>query len=93
MWTSRLMWVVWPAFLSACVLELVVFSLVDPLELQRSGQAPGWSRQLVYTAAFFIFWGGGLLSAVLSTLLGAAAPKLTDCSVIQAERPDGCPQR
>jgi hypothetical protein len=78
MWTSKLMWIVWPAFLSACVLELVVFSLVDPLELQRSGLPLGWSRQLVYTAAFFIFWGAGLLSGALTTLLGTAASPIAD---------------
>jgi len=58
MWSQKLMWVAWPAFLSACVLELLVFALVDPLELQWSGQSLGWSRQGVYTAAFFLFWLG-----------------------------------
>lgn len=28
--TQKLMWIVWPAFLAACVLELVVFAFVDP---------------------------------------------------------------
>ena len=77
MWTSRLMWIVWPAFLSACVLELVVFSIVDPMELQRSGHPLEWSRQLVYSVTFFIFWAGGLLSGALTTLLGTNAPEIT----------------
>ena len=42
MWTQRLMWIAWPAFLSACVLELVVFAAVDPNDLQWVGQPLGW---------------------------------------------------
>jgi len=34
MWTQRLMVVAWPAFMAACLLELVVFAFADPLELR-----------------------------------------------------------
>ena len=68
-WASRLMPVVWPAFLCACALELLVFSLVDPLEMHLAGAATGWSRQSVYTGAFFVFWvictGSNALTALL----------------------------
>ena len=30
MWTQRLMWIAWPAFLMAGVLEMLVFAMVDP---------------------------------------------------------------
>ena len=30
MWTQRLMWIAWPAFLMAGVLEVLVFAFVDP---------------------------------------------------------------
>ena len=93
MWTSKLMWIVWPAFLAACALELVVFALVDPLHLQWSGQELGWSRQSVYTLAFFVFWCVGAVSGALTTLLRIPGPKLTDCSTPPGRRPDGCPQR
>ena len=56
MGAHKLMGIAWPAFLAACVLELVVFALVDPTALEWSGHALAWSRQAVYTAAFFIFW-------------------------------------
>ena len=92
MWSQKLMWVAWPAFLSACILELLVFALVDPLELQWSGQALGWSRQGVYTAAFFAFWTVGLVSGLLSGLLRTAPPRLGDCPFPAAQRPEGCPQ-
>jgi hypothetical protein len=57
MWNEKLMRVMWPAFLSACVLELLVFGAVDPAQLHWFDHPFGWSRQGVYTVAFFVFWG------------------------------------
>jgi len=34
MWKQRLMWIAWPAFLMAGVMEMVVFAFVDPEALQ-----------------------------------------------------------
>ncbi len=70
------MWmtVVWPAFLAACVLEAVVFALVDPHELSLAGGPLGWSRQAVYTAAFFLFWIVGAASSLLSLVLARNGP-------------------
>jgi hypothetical protein len=70
----RMMWIGWPAFLAACVLELLVFALVDPLELQWAGQQLGWSRQAVYTAGFFSFWFVCMGACALSGTLRTAAP-------------------
>lgn len=64
-----LMRVAWPAFLAACLLEALVFALVDPLELHWSGTALGWSRGGVYTAAFFAFWSISCLCGALTVLL------------------------
>jgi hypothetical protein len=68
--------IAWPAFLAACGLELVVFAMVDPLELEWSGHALGWSRQGAYTAAFFTFWLISAAACWLTALLGRAAPDL-----------------
>lgn len=65
----KLMWIAWPSFLAACVLLVVVFALVDPLELQWAGRS-AWSRQAVYAGAFFLFWACTLLSSALTALLG-----------------------
>jgi hypothetical protein len=62
----KLMSIAWPAFLGACLLELLVFGLVDPQDVQPAG----WSRQAVYTAAFFAFWGICMASSALTALLG-----------------------
>lgn len=61
--------VVWPAFLLACVVELLVFALVDPGELRWGGEALGLSRQAVYTLSFFVFWALAMGSSALTALL------------------------
>ena len=63
------MWIAWPAFLAACALELLVFAFVDPLDLHWAGHALGWSRQAVYTAAFFAFWAVSTMACFFTTLL------------------------
>src|ERR1700759_3891281 len=47
----------WPAFLMACVLELVVFALVDPDDIRWMGQSLALARTSVDSLAFFVFWG------------------------------------
>lgn len=66
---KTLMVVAWPAFLASCILEALVFALVDPLELSWGHGPLGWSRQAVYTLAFFVFWGVVALAAVLALIL------------------------
>jgi len=65
-----LMRIGWPAFLAACALELLVFAMVDPGELQWPGQAQVVSRQAVYTAAFFAFWLIAAGACAITVLLG-----------------------
>ena len=59
---ERLMWVAWPAFLVAAVLEMLVFAVLDPESLSLFGERLAWSRYSVYTITFFIFWGMTMLS-------------------------------
>lgn len=66
---NRLFWIAWPAFLAACVLELMVFAFVDPGELHWAGDALHWSRQAVYTVAFFVFWAVSAGACALTALL------------------------
>jgi len=64
------MGIAWPAFLLAAVLEMLVFAMVDPSDLHRFGGQPlEWSRQAVYTVAFFVFWGVTAVSSALTVLL------------------------
>jgi hypothetical protein len=64
MLANRLLRIIWPAFLAACILELMVFAFVDPMD-----SALGWSRQAVYTIAFFTFWVVSAGACFLATLL------------------------
>lgn len=68
-WSQRWMWIVWPAFLVAAVLEMVVFALVDPSSLNWFGQPVTLSREAVYTLSFFVFWGMTMASSALTSLL------------------------
>lgn len=93
MWTQKLMWIVWPAFLAACVLELFVFAMVDPDELQWLGQPLALSRQAVYTVSFFVFWVISAGSNGLTLLLKKTPAELNICPFTPEERPRDCPQR
>ena len=66
---SRWMVLGWPAFLAACLLELVVFALVDPHDLQWAGRPLDWSRLGVYSAGFFLFWAVSAVGCWLTAVL------------------------
>ncbi len=54
---TSLLRVLWPAFFAAGVLEMLVFAFVDPSDLHLlGGERLDWSRQAIYTLAFFLFW-------------------------------------
>lgn len=78
----RALTILWPAFVMAGVLEMLVFAVVDPAELRWFGSEPiGWPAAAVYTITFLIFWGvisvSGALTALLSTEpAGAGEPGL-----------------
>ena len=46
----------WPTFLAACLLEFLVFAIVDPAELHWPGHLGTPSNRAIYTVAFFAFW-------------------------------------
>ena len=69
MLNRRLMWIAWPAFLLAGVIEKLVFAMVDPQSLHWFGQPLALSREAVYTLAFFVFWILTMASSALTTLL------------------------
>lgn len=88
---ARLMWIVWPAFLAACVLELLVFAFVDPFDLQWAGRDLGISRQATYTIAFFAFWIVTMVACALTTVLRMTPAEVNACPYPAGERPPGCP--
>jgi hypothetical protein len=63
--------ILWPAFLFAGVLEMMVFAVIDPREMRWfGGVLIGWAPVAIYSVTFFIFWstiaGAGALTALLS---------------------------
>jgi len=81
MLAQRWMWIVWPAFLVACVLEMLVFALVDPEELTWFGHPLALSRQGVYTLSFFVFWLLTMVSGALTALLSQSSGEVNGPSV------------
>lgn len=73
---QRLMWIGWPSFLMAGVLEMLVFTLVDPEDMQWFGQQLEFSRQGIYTVSFFAFWLVASLSSALTTLLSLSSSEI-----------------
>ena len=61
----RTMRIVWSAFLTAALAELVFFSVFDPFDLHFFGAPLDLSREAIYTMGFFGFWGLGIAAASL----------------------------
>lgn len=72
--------ILWPAFLVAGVLEMVVFSWVDPALFRLASWQP--DSQTVYSLAFFVFWALVALSSMLSHWM----MKSSDSTVAQERR-------
>ena len=90
---QRQMWIVWPAFLMAGVIEMLVFAMVDPQDLHWFGHPLEISRQGVYTLAFFVFWLVTSISGGLTTLLSMSPFEVNRCPLPEDGRPDGCPKQ
>jgi hypothetical protein len=71
---NKILGIAWPAFLAACLLELLLFGLFDPEEMLRDGQPAGLSRLAFQTAVFFVFWFACAASSALTVLLTGPAP-------------------
>ena len=62
--------ILWPAFVAAGVMELLVFAPVDPADVHTLAGAPiELSRQAVYTLSFFGFWAVIAAAAAVSCWL------------------------
>ncbi len=87
----NVMRVVWPAFLAACLLELVVFAVVDPTALTAAERPLALSAQGIYTLAFFVFWAISGAASALTMMLLKTAAEVNGCPFKPEERPHGCP--
>ena len=73
---QRALTILWPAFVMAGVLEVLVFAQVDPGELHGLGESgAAWSSQAIYSLAFFAFWLVIAAASAISLWLATAAPQ------------------
>jgi hypothetical protein len=62
--------ILWPSFLMAGVLEMLVFALVDPAQLRWFGGDPvEMSPTALYSLTYFVFWAVISTSGALTQLL------------------------
>ena len=90
MLSQRMMWIAWPAFLVACVLEALVFVLVDPQDLHWFGQPVILSEEGIYTLAFFAFWAIAMVGGALTTMLSMSPFEVNRCPMAVDDRPEAC---
>ena len=77
-----MMAILWPAFLMAGVLEMLVFALIDPRDLHWFGGAPvELSTSAVYSLAFFVFWAVISTAGALTQLLKMTAEDVNQLPV------------
>ena len=74
--------ILWPSFLAACVLEVLVFAMVDPAGLHGPGHMSSMSGspsdRAVYTVAFFAFWLVCMLCSRVVLWLAESQPPPAD---------------
>lgn len=67
--------IVWPSFLSAGLLAMLVFSAAHPDDMKGfGGVLAELSATGVYTLAFLAFWGVCAISSALTLILAGPAP-------------------
>ena len=74
--THRLALVLWPAFLAAGLIEMLVFSFVSPSELHWGLAFGGLAPAGIYTLAFFAFWSVTSFSSWLTLALSVPRAEL-----------------
>lgn len=90
---QRVMWILWPGFVMAIPAVGIVFTLVDPADLQWFGAPLEASRLGAYTMGFLLFWAVGSGCSALTCFLQRSPFELNRCPLTPADRPVGCPKR
>ena len=73
--------IVWPSFLMAGVLEMLVFSVVDPGALHGfDGERLELGATAVYSIAFFVFWIVIVAAGAMSHLLAESPEEINSRS-------------
>ena len=71
----RSMQILWPAFVMAGAVEMLVFAVVDPNDLRWfGGEVVDWSRPAIYTMSFMLFWALIATAGAITMLLVVEEP-------------------
>ena len=81
----RVLQILWPAFLVAAVMEILLFAAFDPAEIRWAGGLLGWQPVTVYSVVFFVLWLLVATAGALTVLLRLTAEEL--------DPPKGSPPR
>lgn len=74
---QRVLQILWPAFLVAGVLEMLVFAVIDPHDLRWfGGTSIGWKPVAIYSVTFLMFWAAIATAGALTALLADAADEV-----------------
>lgn len=66
---QRFFLIAWPAAIGAALMEMVVFAVLDPMNIPQIENTPGMTAQDVYSMAFFVFWATISFACALTLLL------------------------
>lgn len=67
---ERALSILWPSFVTAGILETMLFAVVDPATFSWFGGEPiEISRQAIYTLTFLLLWGVSTLGCSITALL------------------------
>lgn len=67
--TKRILVVLWPSFLVACIAETLFFASLDPREFHLGVEVVDQSGIAVYSIFFLLFWAVGAASSALTNYL------------------------
>jgi hypothetical protein len=65
----RFLLIAWPSAIGAALMEMLVFSVLDPRDIPSVDHAIGVSPEGVYTLAFFAFWAAISFACTLTLFL------------------------
>lgn len=88
----KMIWVFWPSFVVAGLGTILLFSLIDPVDLRFVGPLE-LERSAGYTIGFFFLWVLGAGSSAFTCWLQRRADEINRCPLPPVERPLGCPKR
>jgi hypothetical protein len=75
--------ILWPSFLAGALATVLLFAVLDPVDLRFVGPLE-FGRRAGYTIAFFFFWGVAAVSSWLTWELERPAAEVNRRTHVQA---------